>query len=100
MYKKAISLIKNKYIFTSLAFIIWMLFFDKHNLVSQFKLTNNLKQSQQIKEYYLQEIEKDSIATRELMTNDNNLEKFAREKYLLKKDNEDIFLIVTEENDR
>jgi hypothetical protein len=55
-----------------------------------------LKDLRDKKAYYLNEIEKDRKATYELNTNMKTLEKFAREKYLLKKDNEDIFLIVKE----
>jgi hypothetical protein len=49
------------------------------------------------KHYYLQEIESDKKATEELMTDTITLEKFAREKYMMKRDNEDIFLIVRDE---
>jgi len=97
MLKKIIEIFKNKYVLTLLVFLTWMLFFDNHNIISQKRLTNELKNYQRIREYYLDEIRKDSIATQELMTNTKNLEKFAREKYLMKKENEDIYLIVDEE---
>ncbi len=87
---------KNKYIITSLIFAIWMIAIDKNNIIAQYKLRNELKDLRDKKAYYLNEIEKDRKATYELNTNMKTLEKFAREKYLLKKDNEDIFLIVKE----
>jgi len=98
MIQKLIKLLKNKYFFTALAFLVWMIFFDNHNFISQRKLTRELKENKNIKAYYLEEIRKDSIAALELMTNMDNLERFAREKYLMKRDNEDIFLIIKEED--
>lgn len=94
MFQKILPWLKNKYVYTSIAFILWMLFFDRNNLISQFELRNNLHQLNQDKLYYIQEIQKDRNDMLELLSNPKNLEKFAREKYLMKKDNEDIFLIV------
>jgi hypothetical protein len=48
------------------------------------------------KEYYIQEIKKDRQTSIELQTNLRNLEKYAREKYLMKKETEDIFLVIQE----
>jgi uncharacterized membrane-anchored protein YhcB (DUF1043 family) len=96
MFKKIIQILKNKYVLITLAFIIWLLFFDKNNMISQKKLRKNLKQLKHDKEYYKKEIQKDSISTQELLTDTSNLKKFAREKYLMKKDSEDIFLIIRE----
>lgn len=73
-----------------------MIALDKNNIIAQYKLRNELSNLRDKKAYYLNEIEKDRKATYELNTNMKTLEKFAREKYLLKKDNEDIFLIVKE----
>ncbi|MFC1732767.1 septum formation initiator family protein [candidate division KSB1 bacterium] len=99
MIKKLIKLLKNKYFFTTMTFLVWMMFFDNHNFISQVRLTNELNEYRNIKAYYLDEIRKDSIAALELMTNMDNLERFAREKYLMKRDNEDIFLIIREDKD-
>jgi len=71
-----------------------MLFFDRNNLISQFELRSKLNQLKEDKQYYIEEIKKDRKDMLELLSNPKNLEKFAREKYLMKKDNEDIFLIV------
>ena len=96
MLRKILRFFKNKFIVTSLIFAIWMIAIDKNNIIAQYKLRNELKDLRDKKAYYLNEIEKDRKATYELNTNMKTLEKFAREKYLLKKDNEDIFLIVKE----
>lgn len=99
MLKKILQVIKNKYFITILAFTVWMTAIDKNNIISQFKLSNELYDLQRKKEYYLKEIEKDKQAIYELNTNINTLEKFAREKYLLKRENEDIFIIVKEKTE-
>ena len=96
MFKKIYKVIKNKYIITSLVFVIWMMFIDKNNMIAQYKLHKELNDLKDKKEYYIKEIAKDKQATYELNTNIKTLEKFGREKYLLKKDNEDIFLIIEE----
>lgn len=99
MLKKTLQIIKNKYFITILVFSIWMTLIDKNNIISQIKLSNELGDLQRKKEYYLKEIDKDKQAIYELNTNINTLEKFAREKYLLKRENEDIFIIVREKSE-
>ncbi len=99
MLKKTLQIIKNKYFITILVFAIWMTAIDKNNIISQIKLNNELSDLQRKKEYYAKEIAKDKQAIYELNTNINTLEKFAREKYLLKRDNEDIFIIVREKSE-
>jgi cell division protein FtsB len=94
MFKKILPWLKNKYVYSSLAFIVWMLFFDRNDVISQFELRSKLHQLRDDRAYYIEEIKKDRKDMKELLTNPKNLEKFAREKYLMKKDNEDIFLIV------
>ena len=86
--------LKNKYVLTILFFVVWMIFFDRNDFISQYSYRQDLKKLKNDKEYYITEIEKSKEATFELMSNPDNLEKFAREKYLMKKDDEDIFLIV------
>lgn len=71
-----------------------MVFFDKDDVLSQHQLRKKLHQLQEEKNYYQEEITKSSGEINELKTNPANLEKFAREKYLMKKDNEEIFVIV------
>lgn len=84
----------NKY-FISLASIgVWVTFFDKDDLISQYKLRQKLNQLKTEQTYYLEEIKKAKNNINELRNNTTSLEKFAREKYLMKKDNEEIFVIV------
>ncbi len=96
--KKNLKYIKNKYIITTTAFFVWLLFFDRNDVVSQVELTQKLNELNKEKQYYVEEISKNRQDMMELKTNPKNLEKFAREKYLMKKDNEEIFVIVEEED--
>jgi cell division protein DivIC len=96
MLKKLPKAFRNFYIVTGLIFLIWMLFLDSNDFVSRYKLTAKLRSLESEKEYYaekIQEVEKDR---EELMGTRELLEKFAREKYLMKKNTEDIFIVVEE----
>lgn len=96
MAKKLLSIFKNKYILTTLALVLWLLFFDKNDILSQVERTRELRALEEERDYYQAEIEKSKQDLKELQTNPKNLEKFAREKYLMKKPNEDVFVIVEE----
>jgi cell division protein FtsB len=97
IWKKMLPYVKNKFILTILIFIIWLLFFDHNNLIDRAKELRHLRQLEKDKSYYIERIDKDSKRLEQLKTNNKNLEKFAREQYLMKKDNEDIFVIVEED---
>jgi cell division protein DivIC len=94
MLKRLIPIFTNKYLITGVAFIVWITVFDRNNIMNQLDLYRTLKDLHHQKEYYLSEIKKDRQAATELKTNLKNLEKFAREKYLMKKDGEDVYLII------
>jgi len=89
-----INLIKNKYFLTIIALIVWLLFFDKNDVFTQHESVSKLNKLKNDQAYYIAEIEKNKIELQELKTNKKSLEKFAREKYLMKKDNEDVFVFV------
>lgn len=90
------KLIQYRYAITFGFFLLWMIFFDQNNMIEQYKLRAQLQDLKAEKEYYLQEMAKAQQEYDELFTNQESLEKFAREKYLMKRDNEDIFVIVPE----
>jgi len=94
MWKKILTVILNKYFLTSLAFLVWLFFFDSNNILIRLRLKNQLNELRKEKQFYLDEIRKDSILTHKLLNDTAELERFAREKYLMKKDNEDLFLVV------
>lgn len=87
------SFLKNKYLIALLAVLVWLLFFDKNNIVQQWRLQRQLNELRSDKEYYLQEILNDSTALHKLQNDPEALERYARETYLMKKENEDIFII-------
>lgn len=89
-----IKFIKNKYFLTTIGIIVWLLFFDKNDVFSQMELMGKLKKLRADKTYYLAEIKNNRDAIEDLKTNKKSLERFAREKYLMKKDNEDVYVIV------
>ncbi len=95
-FKKIWPYVFNKYFLTSLVFLVYLFFFDANNLLTQIKLSMELNKLEKTREFYLEEIEKDMRDTESLMTNQRNLEKFAREKYYMKRPNEDIYVIVRE----
>ena len=88
--------IKNKYSLTLIVFALWLTFFDQNNLLLQFQNKLELWELDDEKAYYLVEIEKTKSDLEELTTDMKSLERFAREKYLMKRDNEEVFVIVEE----
>jgi len=88
----------NKYFYTGFIFLIWMLFFDQENFITQYQLSQTLNDLQNKKEFYQTETENNLSIIEKLETDTAWLEKFAREKYFMKKDNEEVFVIIREEN--
>jgi len=88
------SFLKNRYVLTATGFVVWMFFFDSRDLItSHFRERRELLRLEESKKYYEQQI---SVTRRELdqlKTNPAVLERYAREKFLMKKDNEDLFRI-------
>ncbi|MFA8299586.1 MAG: septum formation initiator family protein [Hyphomicrobiales bacterium] len=89
---------KNRYFITLVVFFLWMLFFDNNSLVNQIKLRDELDKAMTKKKYYFYEIKRMKSQLKDLETDKEALEKLAREKYLMKKENEDIFLILRDED--
>ena len=74
--------------------LFWMMFFDQNNFLRIAENYRELRVMQQQKSMLMKKIVLDSLHTEELLTDDKNLEKFAREQYLMKKPNEDVFVII------
>jgi cell division protein FtsB len=94
--QRLIDLFKNKFFLVTLAFVIWMVFFDKNDLFSQYQYHQQLSKLRVERDFYKTETAKVSKDLDELTSDPQKLEKFAREKYLMKKDNEDVFVIIKE----
>lgn len=92
-----IRIIRNKYVISFLIFYVWLFFFDQHSIVDRYENEDKIEKLQKQKDYYLKKIETDHNRIHELKTNRKNLEKFAREQYLMKKPNEDIFIVIEDD---
>jgi cell division protein DivIC len=94
MLKKLPPFTKNFYFVAGASFLIWMLFFDSNDFVTQYKLRAKLRGMEREKAYYTEKIEEVKKDREELFSNPELLEKFAREKYLMKKKTEDVYILV------
>ena len=94
--KRLFIFLRNKFIITLLFFFVWLLFFDEYNLVSRVKNNKRIVEFEEQKERSVSDIERNKRLLQELQGDDDNLEKFAREQYLMKKDNEDIYIVLSE----
>ncbi|SFG94279.1 FtsB family cell division protein [Pedobacter insulae] len=92
--KHLLALFKNKYFLAVIIFAVWMLFFDRNDMVSQYGYSSQVNKLQQEKGFYLTQIAAVKKDLTELDSNLNSIEKFAREKYFMKKDNEDVFIVI------
>ena len=97
--KRLLYLFKNKYFLVTVAFLVWMTFFDRNDLFSQYQYHEQLSKLKQERDFYQKETAKVAKDLDELTSNPQKLEKFAREKYLMKKANEDVFVIVKAKKD-
>ncbi len=93
MRPKLPGFITNKYLIALLVMAGWLLFFDKNNMIQQWRLQRQLHDLRRDKQYYLEEIERDSTELRSLKDDPEALERYARETYMMKKENEDIFIM-------
>lgn len=92
--KHFLEFLRNKYFLAIVGFAIWMLFFDRNDMISQYEYSSEVNKLQQEKDFYLTQTALVKKDLAELDSNLNTIEKFAREKYFMKKDNEDVFVIV------
>lgn len=88
--------LKNKYMITVIVFIVWISFFDQNNFITQYDFIKELKSLEKDKAFFIEELNKTRQELNDLTTNPVTLEKFAREKYFMKKDNEEIFVFEQE----
>ncbi|WP_026711477.1 FtsB family cell division protein [Flavobacterium filum] len=87
----------NRYVFVFLFFAVWMLFLDNYSYLEHRVLNEELDELETNKEYYQDEIKKDCLDIKRL-NNPDQIEKYAREKYYMKRDSEDIYIIEFEED--
>jgi cell division protein DivIC len=96
MVRKFPPIFRNFYFVSLAIFFVWMLLLDSNNLVARYKLGSKLNALEEEKEYYQEKIREVNKDRSELFGDRESLEKFAREKYLMKKETEDIYIIIEE----
>ena len=96
-YERFFKPFRNIFVLSLLIFAVWMLFFDSNSWFIHNELNQDIKKLEQEKEYYEHEIEKDSKEIEKLSTEDG-LEKYGREHYKMKKENEEIYIIEYEDS--
>ena len=94
---RSLYFLKNKYLLAGSFFLVWMFFFNEKDLISEFKRKAKLKELQKSEEHLSETIKETKYELSQLKTNAQTIEKYAREKYLMKKDNEDLFVISLED---
>ena len=87
------SWLKNKYLLTTVFFVIWMVFFDLKDILSDFERREKLNDLQKSEQHLKQLITESHQELNLLKNNAQSIEKYAREKYMMKKDNEDLFIV-------
>ena len=87
------SFLRNKYMLAAIAFAVWMVFFDRDNLLVQQERYKQLHDLEISKTYYADQIKQERAFSENLRRNPVTIEKFAREKYFMKRDGEDLYII-------
>lgn len=95
--KRLKALSKNYYIVLTAIFFFWMIFFDSNSLIGVYNVKSKIADLKDQKTYYEEKIVEVRETRDELLTDSEKLEKFAREKYLMKREKEDLYVIQTEE---
>lgn len=93
-------LLRNRYILILVAFLIWMTFLDQNNFFNQYKMTKELQRMKEKEAYLDSETVKNQQKVEELSKSKQALEKYARERYWMKKENEDLFIILEDSVNR
>lgn len=91
-------ILRNKYLLATTAFLLWIIFFDKNDFFTQKERRNELTELRQSKLYYTKQIAEIKQFSNDLSTNPAAIEKFAREKYKMKRDSEDLFIVKIIQN--
>jgi cell division protein DivIC len=95
--KKWVRVLGNKYVIILLLFLAWMVFFDTNSYFIHEELNDDINALEQTKDFYREEIVNDKRFI-EKMKDSDEVEKYAREKYYLKRENEDIYIIENEDS--
>lgn len=89
--------LRNRYFLVLVLFFAWMIFIDKHDILTQWSLQKTVDQLEEEKDFYKEQIE---VAEEQRLQLELNKEKIAREKYYMKRPGEDVFIIVDEKEEK
>ncbi|MBF0596222.1 FtsB family cell division protein [Faecalibacter rhinopitheci] len=95
-YVKWFGYFVNRYTVVSVCFIIWMIFFDQNSFITHQELDKQIRNLEMDEAYFRKNLENENEKLKMLIDNPAEIERIAREKFFLKKDNEDIFIIQEE----
>lgn len=93
LLKRIPSFFRNKYLLAGTSFVVWIVFFDHNDVFTQLQRRSELNELKQSKAYFEKQIAENRKFSKDLQSNATAIEKYAREKYLMKRDNEDLFII-------
>lgn len=96
MKSRLIKVITNKYFLAPAFLLVWIFFFDANNFFTQLESRKQLQKLRDERVYYQERIEEVRKNYKELSSNPQTMEKYARERYFMKKSNEEIYLVVEE----
>lgn len=92
--ERFVALAKNKFLIAGLAFVSWMIFFDRYDLPTQYNYQKEKTKLEYEKDFYTVEIESIEKSIKDVQYNQTEIQRIAREKYKMKKDNEDVYVIM------
>jgi cell division protein DivIC len=98
-FSPVLRVLRNFYFLTAVGFVVWMAVFDSNDLSKQYDMYHKWRELRAEKEYYEANIESVKKERAELLSSPALLEKFAREKYLMKRPGEDVFVLVPKETE-
>ena len=97
-----LNLLKNKFFIVSIVFVIWVVFFAQYDIISLRNQQAELKEMNEKINYLEKEVDRLRIEKESLKNDPKTVEKYAREKYFMKAENEDVFMLdtISEHNDK
>lgn len=93
------AFLRNFYLAATVAFLVWMAFFDSNDFLTIYRQWRKLKDAEAERSYYQEKIQEVAREREEILGSDRKIEKYAREHYLMKRPGEDLYIIHEEELD-
>jgi len=94
LYHRLPRFVRNKFTLSFAGFLLWMLFFDGHSILRRAHDIGQLRAARSQMTYYKSQIAQAQQELDQLFSTNENMERFARERFFLKRDDEQVFLIA------